>query len=62
MMKSALLMIDLRRRPEKCGFNTQGPFAGGFGDLDEVFNSFFGGFGFGGGSRRADPNAPAERR
>lgn len=39
------------------GFNTQGPFAGGFGDLDEVFNSFFGGFGFG-GSRRQDPNAP----
>ena len=30
----------------------------GVGDLDEVFNSFFGGFGFGGGSRRADPNAP----
>ncbi len=40
------------------GFNTQGPFAGGFGDLDEIFNSFFGGFGFGGGSRRQDPNAP----
>ena len=40
------------------GFNTQGPFAGGFGDLEEVFNSFFGGgFGFGGGARR-DPNAP----
>ena len=40
------------------GFSTQGPFAGGFGDLEEVFNSFFGGgFGFGGG-RRQDPNAP----
>ena len=40
------------------GFNTQGPFANGFGDLEEVFNSFFGGgFGFG-GSRRQDPNAP----
>ncbi len=43
------------------GFNTQGPFAAGFGDLEEVFNSFFGGgfgnFGFG-GSRRQDPNAP----
>ena len=40
------------------GFNTQGPFANGFGDLEEVFNSFFGGgFGFGGG-RRQDPNAP----
>ena len=41
------------------GFNTQGPFANGFGDLEEVFNSFFGGgFGFGGGRRRHDPNAP----
>ena len=41
------------------GFNTQGPFANGFGDLEEVFNSFFGGgfSGFGGG-RRQDPNAP----
>ena len=44
------------------GFSTQGPFAGGFGDLEEVFNSFFGGgfgggFGFGGGRQR-DPNAP----
>ena len=29
------------------GFNTQGPFASGFGDLEEVFNTFFGGgFGF----------------
>ena len=46
----------------EAGFNTQGPFAGGFGDLEEVFNSFFGGgfgggFGFGGGRQR-DPNAP----
>ena len=32
---------------KNAGFNSQGPFAGGFGDLDEVFNSFFGG-GFGG--------------
>jgi len=41
------------------GFNTQGPFANGFGDLEEVFNSFFGGgFGFGGGGRSRDPNAP----
>lgn len=40
------------------GFNTQGPFASGFGDLEEVFNSFFGGFGFGGGGRSRDPNAP----
>ena len=41
------------------GFNTQGPFANGFGDLEEVFNSFFGGgFGGFGSSRRQDPNAP----
>ncbi len=43
---------------QNAGFNTAGPFANGFGDLEEVFNSFFGGgFGFGGRSRR-DPNAP----
>ena len=41
------------------GYNTQGPFANGFGDLEEVFSSFFGGgFGGFGGSRRQDPNAP----
>lgn len=41
------------------GYSTQGPFANGFGDLEEVFNSFFGGgFGGFGGSRRQDPNAP----
>lgn len=41
------------------GYSTQGPFAGGFGDLEEIFNSFFGGGGFGfGGSARRDPNAP----
>lgn len=45
---------------KNAGFNTQGPFAGGFGDLEEVFNSFFGGGGFGGfgSGRRVDPNAP----
>ena len=44
---------------QNAGFNTQGPFANGFGDLEEVFNSFFGGGGFGfGGGRRQDPNAP----
>lgn len=41
----------------QAGFNTQGPFADGFGDLNDIFESFFGGFGFGGG-RRVDPNAP----
>lgn len=40
------------------GFNTQGPFASGFGDLGDIFESFFGDFGFGGESRQRDPNAP----
>ena len=40
------------------GFSTQGPFASGFGDLEEVFNTFFGGGGFGFGGGRRDPNAP----
>lgn len=43
---------------KNAGFDTGGPFAGGFGDLNDIFNSFFGGmggFGFGG---RPDPNAP----
>lgn len=42
---------------KNAGFDTNGPFAGGFGDLNDIFNAFFGGFGgFGGG--RVDPNAP----
>jgi len=43
---------------QNAGFDTSGPFAGGFGDLNDIFNSFFGGMGFGGG--RIDPNAPQE--
>ena len=46
---------------KNAGFDTSGPFVGGFGDLNDIFNSFFGGmggFGFGGG--RPDPNAPVE--
>lgn len=42
------------------GFSTNGPFDAGFGDLNDIFSSFFGGmggFGFGG---RPDPNAPIE--
>ena len=45
---------------KNAGFNTSGPFDGGFGDLNDIFSSFFGGmggFGFGG---RPDPNAPVE--
>ena len=41
------------------GFGGGGPFANGFGDLNDIFNSFFGGFGgFGFGGGRPDPNAP----
>lgn len=46
---------------KNAGFDTNGPFAGGFGDLNDIFNSFFGGFGgFGFGGGRQDPNAPIE--
>lgn len=44
---------------KNAGFDTNGPFAGGFGDLNDIFESFFGGFGgFGFGGGRHDPNAP----
>lgn len=44
---------------KNAGFNTSGPFDGGFGDLNDIFNTFFGGLGgFGFGSGRLDPNAP----
>lgn len=44
---------------KNAGFNTNGPFESGFGDLNDIFNSFFGGFGgFGFGGGRPDPNAP----
>lgn len=39
------------------GFSSGGPFAGGFGDLNDIFNSFFGGFG-GFSQSHIDPNAP----
>lgn len=44
---------------KNAGFDNGGPFAGGFGDLNDIFNSFFGGMGgFGFGGRQVDPNAP----
>ncbi len=43
---------------KNAGFDSGGPFAGGFGDLNDIFNSFFGGFGF--SQRQVDPNAPQE--
>ncbi len=45
---------------QNAGFDTSGPFAGGFGDLNDIFNSFFGGMGMGFGGRSYDPNAPQE--
>ena len=42
---------------QNAGFDTSGPFAGGFGDLNDIFESFFGGaFGFGG--HTTNPNSP----
>lgn len=41
---------------KNAGFDNGGPFAGGFGDLNDIFNSFFGNFGF--SQRQVDPNAP----
>lgn|SRR5574344_105393 len=44
---------------KNAGFDTNGPFASGFGDLNDIFESFFGGFGgFGFGGGGMDPNAP----
>lgn len=44
---------------KNAGFDTGGPFAGGFGDLNDIFSSFFDGFGFNSGASR-DPNAPRQ--
>lgn len=44
---------------KNAGFGSSGPFDGGFGDLNDIFNSFFGGMGgFGFSQRQVDPNAP----
>lgn len=44
---------------KNAGFNTSGPFDGGFGDLNDIFESFFGGFGgFGFNDRATNPNSP----
>ncbi len=45
---------------KNAGFDTGGPFAGGFGDLNDIFNTFFGGFGGFGFGGRPDPNAPID--
>lgn len=41
---------------KNAGYDTSGPFADGFGDINDIINSFMGGFGF--GFSRPDPNAP----
>ena len=43
---------------KSAGFDTGGPFAGGFGNLNDIFESVFGGFGGFGFGGRPDPNAP----
>ena len=43
---------------KNAGFDTGGPFAGGFGNLNDIFESFFGGFGGFGFGGMHDPNAP----
>lgn len=42
---------------KNAGFDTGGPFASGFGNLNDIFETFFGGFG-GFGFGHQDPNAP----
>ncbi len=45
---------------KNAGYNSQGPFDFGFGNINDIFESFFGG-GFGGfSSREQDPNAPQQ--
>jgi len=39
------------------GYSSQGPFDAGFGNLNDIFESFFGGFGFSSGYEN-NPNAP----
>lgn len=43
------------------GYSSQGPFDAGFGNLNDIFESFFGGFGFSSGYER-NPNAPQKGR
>ena len=47
---------------KNAGFDTGGPFAGGFGDLNDIFESFFGGFGGFGFGGSMNPNAPQQGR
>lgn len=40
------------------GYSNDGPFDFGFGNINDIFESFFGGMGGFGGGRTVDPNAP----
>lgn len=40
------------------GYDSSGPFDFGFGDINDIFESFFGGMGGFSSSRHVDPNAP----
>lgn len=40
------------------GYSSEGPFDFGFGNINDIFESFFGGMGGFGGSHTVDPNAP----
>ena len=42
---------------KNAGYSSHGPFDYGFGDINDIFSQFFGGFDFGGGSR-SNPDAP----
>ena len=43
------------------GYSSRGPFDGGFGNLNDIFETFFGNFGFSSGYER-NPNAPQRGR
>ena len=43
---------------KNAGYSGQGPFDFGFGDINDIFASFFGGMGGGFGGYRENPNAP----
>ncbi len=46
---------------KNAGYSSQGPFDFGFGDINDIFASFFGGMGAGfGGGYRENPNAPRQ--
>lgn len=47
---------------QQSGAGGYGGFGGGFGGFEDIFDTFFGGGGFGGGQSRRNPNAPQKGR